>query len=326
MPPRVEVPDLDDLIRRYKAGTSILQLSKESGISRPVLTSRFREAGIQPRGQSEAQHLKWERIRDDPALVKRQLGAAWDAARKLPAPPSGALTALRDAYASGSLRSTCHANGWSVWCACEQLTAAGVVLRSRSEATRHRWVQIKAEGRIEEQMAAAHAAARGRVKPAEERERIAATRQVRRSRRGRWEDELTDMLTERGSWTVIQQRAMGPYNIDIALEEPRVAVEIYGVKPNLASPGRTPLLTRLEDLLNDGWVLLVLAIYDRNRYRPGVRPLPNLASVADHVAALAERSSRDESLRGRYRVIGRQGQTMAPGRFKLNHRTVIDGA
>jgi hypothetical protein len=151
---------------------------------------------------------------------------------------------------------------------------------------------------------------------------MAQTRQARRSRRGRYEDELAALLVN-PAWTVIQQRAIGQYNVDIALEEPRVAVEVYASKPSHGNPGRTPLTKRLEYLLDDGWLLLVLGIGDRNPYRPGVRSQPNLDAITKHVIALAQRASADESMRGCYGVIGRQGQPMTTPRFQLDHRPRI---
>lgn len=77
----IEVPDLDNLIARYKSGTSMKKLSSETNIGRNVLQNRFEAAGVEIRGRSDAEKLKWVAIKRDPAAVRRQCGKAWDAVR-----------------------------------------------------------------------------------------------------------------------------------------------------------------------------------------------------------------------------------------------------
>lgn len=79
MSKEVEIPNLDDLIRRYQAGASIKKISDESGIGRNVLTRRFRLNHVDVRSQSEAERLKWAERRKDPEAVRRQCSAAWSA-------------------------------------------------------------------------------------------------------------------------------------------------------------------------------------------------------------------------------------------------------
>lgn len=81
MSKEVEIPNLDDLIARYEGGVSMKKLSDESGIERNVLTRRLRLRGVEIRGRSEAELLKWKRIKGDREAVRRQLGPAWHASR-----------------------------------------------------------------------------------------------------------------------------------------------------------------------------------------------------------------------------------------------------
>lgn len=315
----VIVPNLNDLVRRYESGESLKSISDETQIGRGVLGRRFRQAGVDLRGRSEAERLKWQTIKEDPAMVRRQTRAASESVRRHPAPPASALQALSDAYTNGTWRAMCHVNGWSVGSAVLQLRAAGMSLRTQSEASRVAWANIKSTGRTSVFLQAAWDASRGRPKTEDELCRAAITRQVRRCRRGRHEDEVAERL-RCSPWTVIQQRAVGHYNLDVALEEPRVAVKVYTSRPHVN--GSVPLRKRLEYILDEGWVLLALRLWHRSALDGNL----DLDAVTDHVLALAKIASGDESLRGQYRVIGRQGQTMTDARIHLDHRPVVGGA
>ncbi len=81
MTTKIVIPNLSNVIRRYQAGASILQLSQELNFSRPVITRALRESDIAMRSQSEQERLKWQRIKLEPSTVKKQLEAAWTARR-----------------------------------------------------------------------------------------------------------------------------------------------------------------------------------------------------------------------------------------------------
>jgi hypothetical protein len=73
--------DTDDLVRRYVEGVSENQLAKELGVSRSVVARRLAKAGVERRGRSDAERLKWASLRTDRIAVERQCGAAWNATR-----------------------------------------------------------------------------------------------------------------------------------------------------------------------------------------------------------------------------------------------------
>lgn len=79
MPRRMEIPNLDDLLRRYQAGESENKLAKEAGVNRWTFRRRLEEAGIEPRGKSEAERLKWAQM--SPEQRRHQVSAAHEAAR-----------------------------------------------------------------------------------------------------------------------------------------------------------------------------------------------------------------------------------------------------
>ena len=78
---RAEGERLVALSVRYRAGESMKKLAEEAGCARATLAARFTEMGVPLRGRSEAERVKWARLKDDPAAVERQLSKAWEAAR-----------------------------------------------------------------------------------------------------------------------------------------------------------------------------------------------------------------------------------------------------
>ena len=72
---------LETLNQSYSDGESILQLSKAFNIGRPAVTRLLKQSGVQLRSQSEAETVKWSKLRRNPSAVARQLEAAWTARR-----------------------------------------------------------------------------------------------------------------------------------------------------------------------------------------------------------------------------------------------------
>ena len=82
MPAKIEIPNLNNLIERYNAGESILQLAKSASVSRACLTDKFTKNGIKLRSQSESEYLKWDKIRvGGRDAILRQCERAWVARR-----------------------------------------------------------------------------------------------------------------------------------------------------------------------------------------------------------------------------------------------------
>ena len=76
---KIFLSNLDDLLRRYLAGESENQLSKEAGINRDTFRRRLIQAGIIPRNQSQSETIKWKNMTAEERL--RQVKAAHNAAR-----------------------------------------------------------------------------------------------------------------------------------------------------------------------------------------------------------------------------------------------------
>jgi hypothetical protein len=79
---KFELPNGYDLIATYMAGKSVKQISEELGVSRPVVTRRLRQAGIEVRGASDQGRIVWAGIKaQGRAAVVAQCRSAWRAAR-----------------------------------------------------------------------------------------------------------------------------------------------------------------------------------------------------------------------------------------------------
>jgi very-short-patch-repair endonuclease len=76
---RLEFANRDDLLQRYTGGESAKSLAGSMGVSRSVLYRLLREAGIEGRGRSDAERLKWAANKLDRSYVERMLSRAWKA-------------------------------------------------------------------------------------------------------------------------------------------------------------------------------------------------------------------------------------------------------
>lgn len=187
-------------------------------------------------------------------------------------------TAIVAAYRSGeSVNSLAAKFAASRSVITRRLVMAGITPRTASEAELVKWSRM-ATWQRERQVKVAHC-----------------------SRKGLFEDDIAAMLTAAG-YAVTQQLAVGPYHIDVAIESLRFAVEVCGYGPT--SFIRTKGRKRTEYILDLGWHIVFLR-------RPPVmwqrgRVVPNFfdhAHVKEHLVAAADVASRDESVRGKYRVI-----------------------
>jgi very-short-patch-repair endonuclease len=223
-----EVPNLDDLIRRYESGVSLKQISDESGLVRITLMRKFKQRGVELRGQSDAERLKWAGLREQPGAIEKQLSAAWTARRGSHDDPS---------------------------------------------------VQV----------------------------RRAITRMQRLTHRFRHEDDIAAILRARG-FPVQQQQAVGPYNLDLALHVPRIAVEI--VDAQMVAKRRDVFPKRVKYILDAGWGVLIVSL----------RTAPRLdyAAICEQIIACAKRSGRAQTLRGHYGVIGGHGQPLPRSSYNLH--------
>ena len=172
----------------------------------------------------------------------------------------------------------------------------GANIRGQAEANRV-MVSKRSVEENRQNTAAAHAAARGRVVPIEERSRVALTRQERQLGISAAELQLTEWLSDRGL-QVIPQQAVGPYNVDLGTYP--VAVEIFGGGWHATGRHKARSTKRYRYILDQGWTVVIVWV-DQKRY-------PLSVDTADYLATFIQQTGCDESARGKYWVIWGDGK------------------
>lgn len=190
----------------------------------------------------------------------------------------------------------------------------GVTPRNRSEGMYARMAATSPEERIA-LSAAAHAAVRGKRRTEEELVQRARTKERDLRFASRIEVAAAKMFLERG-FDVCAQKAIGKYNVDLAISEPPIAVEIFG--GNWHSGGRPAARfnERIEYILNSGWSLVIIWV---------LRDYPLEPGAIDYIIALAEELSRTKPVRGEKHVIRGDGNITTIGAANLKYRPIIPG-
>lgn len=191
-----------------------------------------------------------------------------------------------------------------------RLLEMGVEPRSYGGAQEIIWSHRTTAQRLAH-LAKPHAAALGRTPTLEERLLTARTREKRVTHVSAKERELAAALRAHGL-APIHQKAIGPYNCDLAVGA--VAVEVWGGNWHWYGHHRETCEERLRYILGAGWSVYVLPITKND-------PLTD-ARVGDLVAYL-EASSRNPPARREYRVVWSAGQWERIGYLDDDH-FVID--
>src|ERR1041385_218960 len=270
--------DLDQLVEQYlSSGESAKRLAVARGWSIRQVTEYLRERGVL-RTKADISRLRGKGARPDLAPFLDEYGR-------------GATTSEL-AQRAGVVRSTMiH------W-----LKDAGADI-DRSHAAVRRNARLTAEQRI--RMAAATSAChRGVPKSEAALARRALTRQQRMVQVDPQERALVEMLRARGIDGIVQQKAIGRYNCDIAAAP--VAVEVFGGNWHAYGQHGARLLRRTRDILDAGWS--VLLIWANSVHHPMTE------AAADEAAAWIELARSNPSFGRQYRVIWGTGQFIAAGR------------
>ena len=231
----VEIPNLDNLLRRYQAGESELKLSREFGIGRGVIRRRLLNAGIIPRNSSQA----------------------------------------------------------------------GFIRMSKLSSTEREAITAKA-----------HEAVKGRRVPMSERERIAKTREIKGLGISTIERIMVDMLRTKGIINIVHQKAIGAYNVDIAIEKSRIAVEIYGGSWHNSKHHRLLHHKRVPYILNKGWTLVIIWVNAKHH--------PLTIEAANYIVSLSQSLRLNKSHRGQYRVIRGNGEPVSILSSEFNCIPVVE--
>lgn len=272
MPAKLKPADLEDAVRLYHAGEPIAEISRQLGVNVVSVYRRLNQAGVTLR-RAEGRNPN-RRIRLDCGdICARYLGG--ESEKSI----SETLKVSRKAIR-------------------RVIREADIEPRGRSAAMLERMSRTTKEER-QNLTSAAHKAVRGRKATVEEREKRAKTVELTLSRAVPIESKLADWLIERGI-SVTQQRAVGKYNLDIAIDADSVAVEIFGGGWHSSGTHRATFHERTKYLLDLGWNVLIMWV-DGRRY-------PLDINGCDQVVAFAEECRWSPSPRGKYRVILGDGQ------------------
>lgn len=180
--------------------------------------------------------------------------------------------------------------------------------RSQSDAERTKWSFMDSSKR-QAQVAAAHITRRGQKDSTETKLARARTRYQRLLHVGRYELEIANMV---GGET---QFPLGAYNLDVAISESRIAVEIITSHLTDAISLRKE---RIEYIFNAGWSLLVIEIPDRAKDKM-------LVHTADNILTFAEKVRSNPTTRRQYGVIRCDGKPVPTSRFDIDDGARVGG-
>ena len=284
-----EVPtlDLDDAVRLYESGVNIAACSKRAGISHKRMRDEIARRGI---------------LRKRGGVLGNSIGTR----------PSDLPSDISARYLSGESENGIAVSlGVSRGTVRRRLVHDGVVLRDITEANRLMVGQRSPEENLANTQAA-HAAKRGKANSYEMRCQAAVTREQRQTHTSASELLMKRWLEDRGVDS-IAQKAIGPYNADLAIHP--IAVEINGGGWHAYSHHRKRAPERTRYILDEGWNLLFVWV-DLIRY-------PLTEAVADYIVSFVEEARRDPTLRGQYRVIRGNGQLQPTSGSDLNEVALV---
>lgn len=276
------------LIAQYVAGTPANQLAKGAGVSCATMMKFLRRNAIAIRDPHAARHVE-ARV-DASALVKD--------------------------YESGLAIKTCARKYGLANSVTERFLRARGVLRTKSEGMATMWENARSRpdyaAFARHHMSAAIKARSTTPRTLAEMLKSASSMERNLRRRGHYEDVLAIAMRKRGT-PVTQQKAIGRYNVDLAIEQARVHTAIEVQCSDHWRPHGTLSQERLSYLFARGWNLLVLLVWPKQRV--------DVDLVADRISDFVSRCRRQRSLGPYYGLIGHLGQAT-----KLIHRTVPCGS
>lgn len=194
----------------------------------------------------------------------------------------------------------------------KRLNDMGIVQRGRSESMYLRMSQTSGKERAR-LASAAHDAVRGMRRTDEDLCKRAKGKEINLSHSTRSEAIVLDLLHLCGL-NCTPQKAVGKYNIDIAVNEPPIAVEIFGGSWHASGKHATRYVQRTKYLLDRGWHCVFIWVS---------RKTPLEAGAAAYIVALAEKIRSGESLRCEEHMILGNGKPTSVGYNQL-HGLPID--
>ncbi len=274
----ISVP-IDELIHLRSLGMSEIELASRFNASRTTIRRRLDAAGIPMMGR--------ERVR-------------------LP------INDIIELYRSGmSENAIAERYSTSRPAIRNRLLKAGIAIRGQTDANRLMMSQRTPE-EIARFTAPMHIAARGKKRTFEQLCNGAVGKEKTQAHATDSERLFAGWLADR-SLSPVLQKAVGPYNIDVAVHP--VGVEIYGGGWHAQGDHAARSRKRFEYILNNGWTAVV--IWVNSRY------CPLSIQAADYIVAFLEQVRSNPALIGQYRMIRGDGQDVTVDGTNLDYLTVI---
>jgi hypothetical protein len=215
-------------------------------------------------------------------------------------------------YRSGETElSLANAFGVSRNVVARRLQEAGIERRGVAEMNRINMARRTPEERQRNAMAS-HEAIRGSKRTVEDLSRRALAHERHPTNVGCDEIVLAKMLADRGV-TTVPQKAIGPYNCDLAAFP--VAVEVFGGNFHFYGRHWARMPKRLRYLFDSGWHVLMVHV---------TKPWPLDEGAAYYIAAYVEACRRHPTGGREYRMIRGTGQLAAIGRGDDDERTIVE--
>lgn len=195
-----------------------------------------------------------------------------------------------------------------------QILKAGISPRGPRDANIVSAMRLSPEFRSSRAQAA-HNSVRGKTQTEEHRRKIALSIERSPKHISPAERRLADMLRLKG-FDLTPQKAIGRYNVDIALNIDRIAVEVFGGNWHSAGRHARRFRKRTDFLLNSGWHVVLIWI-DGN--------YPIEQGAVDQIVSLSDLIRCNKTIQPQEWVIRGDGQPSARGGSNLDYRADIGG-
>lgn len=332
---KIVFPDIDDLCQRYISGESLISLSKEKQVALHVLKRSMCENGVTLRT-----HTREAIMIPDEAIVAMyftgmNLCAIADVLHKKPSTisnilvrngvelhnrkniiPKASYQTIVDRYTSGeSEKAIADSLIVSRQVIRRILQNTGTKIRGIHEANTLMMSQRTPEEH-RRNTARANTSVRGIPQTYELSCKLAKSRQRNMTAHiCKSEQIVIDALRNCGI-DVTPQKAVGRYNIDIAIEKFSIAVEIFGGNWHAYGRHAARFRKRFDFLLDCGWLPII--IWDCATY-------PLTSGAVEYIISVYERLSRGEPIRRQEHVIRGDGNPTGIGQSQLDYRAAIGG-
>lgn len=204
--------------------------------------------------------------------------------------------------------------GVSRWTFRQRLLEAGIAPRNVSQSMYIRWQNATPSQRAA-MVAPAHDAVRGLRRTVDDLTKRALGKEARIGNAPVVETTLLRLLLDNGL-AVTHQKAIGPYNVDIAINTPPIAVELFGGGWHAYGRHKARHIKRCEYLLDHGWAIVVIWL-DARRYPFGI-------GCVDYILSFTQSLRHDKALGRQYRVILGNGDVAPIGKSYLNTASIVE--